>query len=434
MDSTTVHGATVLLLNLPPAALAAIDLLSFTTSAKFRGIKLIPPGLHFVFASASTSLSIRHGAWIRIPSPSPSPSPSPTDTLQLFVRCWEASTEDLVPESSPAALLRWRANLSSIWREGLTPYRQSAEDEAEETDDWDRLTNYITDDMLTRVTGNPSDAWSLTSASSASRDLDDIPGLGPTQLSRDTPLSFLPVELKQTWRPGATGRERTDGARDHSWALGELIDQHCAEPTDVLGEMQFCFLMVLTLANYSCLEQWKRLIKLLFTSQSAVADRAELYVSAIRLLKLQLQHCQDVEGGLFDLSDDGAGFLKQLLRKFKKSLSDEEGMGKSDVMDELDELGSYLRESYGWDLEDNFARRGMMTLEDGERVEVTLTGYEEEDESGEYAPTVVDLTDEQLHTIGGKGAHDEAETISGKQEAEEDEEEEDDIETMDARY
>ena len=36
-------------------------------------------------------------------------------------------------------------------------------------------------------------------------------------------------------------------------------------------------------------------------------------------------------------------------------------------------------------------KRGMVQLEDGEQVELTMEGADEEDEMGEYAPTVVDL-------------------------------------------
>ena len=72
---------------------------------------------------------------------------------------------------------------------------------------------------------------------------------------------------------------------------------------DVLGELQFCFLMILTLNNYSCLEQWKRILELVFTSIEAIKRWPDFFVRFLSTLRLQLQHCQDVEGGLIDLSD-----------------------------------------------------------------------------------------------------------------------------------
>jgi A1 cistron-splicing factor AAR2 len=421
MNDTTVHGASILLLDVPPQSLGGIDLLSFTTSPRFKGVKLLPPGVHFAFVSTSTSLSIRHGAWFRIKELG-------ENDIQLVVRKWSDQNEELLAENDEMEILKHRANLGAIWRESLTPYRQSSGAQvSEEKNDWPLLTEYISDTVLGRITSSKSN-WSLTSASSAAEDLDDIPGLPESkEYQKEKELRFLPVDLKQTWRPGATGRERTDGARDTSWALGELISEFCSDDeNELLGEMQFCFLMVLTLNNYSCLEQWKRLLGLLFTSKAAVISRSTLFVKAIKTLRLQLSHCEDVEGGLFDLTDDGAGHLKNLLRKFKKSLSDVEGKGKDMVLKELDDLEEYLREAYQWNIDDNFVRRGMVTLEDGEQVEVAMTAFDEEDEMGEFAPTVVELSKEQLEELEGTG--------NGVTSKHHEEVEDEDLEAMDARY
>jgi A1 cistron-splicing factor AAR2 len=121
-----------------------------------------------------------------------------------------------------------------------------------------------------------------------------------------------------------------------------------------------------------------------------------------------------VEGGLFDLSDDGAGQLKNVLRKFKKNVTDLDVVAKSDVLDELEELESIIRDQYGWNIDDNFVRRGMVTLEDGERVEVTMTGYEEEYERGEYAPAVVELTEDQLKQLGEHPFHHDSDEDEGE--------------------
>ena len=411
MEAATISGAVILLLDLPASALGGIDLLSFTTTPRFKGIKNIPPGLHFAFTSSTTALSIRHGVWFRIKEYSDS-------NIQLIIKKWDSQKEELLPLRNAADILRWRANVGAIWREALTPYRQRATNEevSEESQDWKLLTEHISDILLSRITGEDVDHWALTSASTADRDQDNIPGLSDTTTyQKEKKLNFIPVELKKTWRPGATGRERTDGARDHSWALGEVIDSYCdGEDMQFLGELQFCFLMILTLNNYSCMEQWKRLWTLLFTSTTAIEQRPNLYVKALRCLSLQLQHSQDVEGGLFDLSDDGAGQLKNVLRKFKKNVTDLDVVAKSDVLDELEELESIVRDQYGWNIDDNFVRRGMVTLEDGERVEVTMPGYEEEYERGEYAPTVVDLTEDQLKELGEHPFHHDSEEDEGE--------------------
>ena len=403
MDQTNC----VLMLNLPPGALGGIDLLSFTTTDRFHGVKNIPAGWHFVFAASNASLSIRHGAWFHVPS-----IPS---TPQILIKKWDSQSEDFIAETSEPELLRWKANLGTIWKEGLTPYRQSVDKDSdgeakEESLDWGTLTSHLTPALLSRLTGESKDHWSLTSASSAAQDLEDIPGLvkntGFEHAEKE--LRFLPINLKRTWREGATGRERTEAARDRSWALGELVEHHCTGSTvrereaQILGELQFCFLMVLTLNNNSCLEQWKRVLTLLFTCREAVRERTWLFLDALKLLAVQLDHCKDSEGSLFDVKEDGGGFLKPLLQKFRKGLEEfGEGEWKVDVMDEIDEFQDRVKEEYGWELDDSFVKRGMLELEDGEQVEMDVGGVDEDEETGEYAPMVVELTADQLRELDG---------------------------------
>lgn len=399
----TASTAAVLLLNLEAKALGGIDLLSFTTTPRFQGIKNLPPGFHFVFTGTTSTLSLRYGSWFHVKPPTSADQP------QLFIRKWDLASEELLDETSQSEILRWRANLGSIWREGLTPYRQTASkdtEEVKESNDWVQLSDCVTEALLSRIVGATPDHWSLTSSSSAARDLDDIPGLSREQ-SRILPekeLNFLPVDLRQTWRSGATGRERTEAAQDWSWALVEMVKSHCTDGQwdEVLGELQFCFLMVLTLNNYSCLEQWRRILQFIFTCKAAVNERPDFFVRAIATLRLQLQHSSDVEGGLFDFEDEGGTFLKRLLVRFGKGMESLPGVAKQDVMDELDDLQEFLTKTYGWQWEGSFARSGVLELEDGEQVDMDITAYDEEDEEGEYAPQIVDLSPEQLRILGAE--------------------------------
>lgn len=422
----------VLLLNLPPSALGGIDLLSFTTTPRFRGVKNLPPGLHFVFASSDAAVSVRHGAWFYV-------SPG-TGSPQIFIKKWDPNTEDLIAETSQSEVLRWKANLGSIWKDGLTPYRQivssdsKEEDEAvEESSDWSELTSRISPSLLSRICGLNPDHWSLSSASSAPQDLENIPGLelSNSVLHSEKELNLLPIDLKRTWRVGATGSERTEAAQDRSWALGDLIENHCKarDPRrgedEVLGEVQFCFLMVLTLNNNSCLEQWKRLLSLLFTCRKAVRERTHMFVELCRTLRLQLSHCADMEAGMFDLNEQGGGFLRPLLRKFRIMLGELEGDWKKRLVKEFDELQDYVRDVFEWELDDSYVKRGMLELEDGERVEMEVNGADEDDEKGEYAPLVVDLTPSQMKELYHTGGD--------KQESGEDTDEAD-LDEMDTRY
>ncbi|KAI9655033.1 MAG: hypothetical protein M1831_004993 [Alyxoria varia] len=401
-------NATVLILNLPPSAFCGINLLSFTTNPHFHGINHLPPGWHFVFTGVTNSFSLRYGAWFRV-------SGASNVAPELFITKWISETETLEPQTETQEVLRWRANLGSLWREGLTPYRQSAsgtpgeEDPvSEEKQDWTRMTDCVSPEILTRICGSAKASyWTLDSASSAPQDFDHIPGLTEqeTHVFKEQKLGFLPIDLKQTWREGAVGRERTEAAQDRSWALQNLLESRCMKATEIIGELQFCFLMVLTLNNNSCLEQWKRILGVVLTCSKIVIERPLFFIQFLSCLRLQLEHCKDVDGGLFDLSDENNSILQINLKRFRKGLEKFSGEAKSDVMDELDELEDFMKDEYGWSGKESYVKSGMIDLEDGERVEMDMNGMDEDDETGDYAPTVVELSPEQRKELGLNGVN-----------------------------
>ena len=191
------------------------------------------------------------------------------------------------------------------------------------------------------------------------------------------------------------GRERTEAVLDRSWALGEVEERFKSEEEGgdvVMGGMEVCFLMVLTVANYSCLEEWKRILGLVLTCRRAVRAREGWFTALLRLLRMQLERGGDVEGGLFDMSDEGGGYLKALLKGFKMILGQVFGEGEGEeVKGEMEDLEDWLKGEYGWELSDSFVRKGMLELEDGEQIEMEVEDMEGEDERGEYAPVIVEI-------------------------------------------
>ncbi|WEW59094.1 hypothetical protein PRK78_004563 [Emydomyces testavorans] len=440
---------TVVISNLPPGTLVGIDLFSFTSSPNFHGVKDLPPGAHFLYTGTTESFSLRSGEWFYIGESSDSGRSDQLthpSYIDIRLRKWDKALETvvLVDESNDAGrqeAMQLRANLGRIWASGgflsyqsrlnarpTKPVEEGGEEDGRghsdehvpSRSDWQRLADHISPSVLNRILGAVAPAtnfserrWTITSGNSAARDTDHIPGLSTSDIAnatgiaveREKELKFLPVDLKKTWREGAIGRERTEAAQDHSWALGDLIkhavpagqppgvDADAAGEEQLLGELQFTFLMVLTLMNFSCLEQWKRLLSLIFTCKNAVKEREGFFIRVLQLFGLQLRHCDDVEGGLFEMDgDDGGALLKNLLTKFKASVDDIDIPGEMRVKEELTHLENWVKREYGWELSRaSIVRRGMLELEDGEQVELEVNGAEEEDETGEYAPVIVDL-------------------------------------------
>ncbi|KAL9625742.1 MAG: hypothetical protein Q9160_000062 [Pyrenula sp. 1 TL-2023] len=393
MPSSPYPTPTILLVDLPPKTFCGIDLLSFNSSPNFLGIKDISLGLHFLFTGVNATLAVRHGRWIRL-----------TSSNEVLVFGWSPTEECLAPVQNGERLMRWRANLGSVWSNGLLSYSQLAGEGSVDMGDWKSLTSYISYGTLDRILGNAREIgrWTLTSISSGSQDIESIPGLSTAEArTEETELGFIHVDTKRTWPPDAVGRDRTKAAQDFSWYLSNLIEQLAIEEDkkkgakDLLGEFQFNFLMVLCLSNYSCLQQWKRLLDVFTGCKEALAQGEEYFLWFLKLLKLQLTHLEDVDGGLFDMGEDGAALLKSLATRLRKNVDKIIGH-ESKLSEELARLEGFLREQYGWDLNTPILQRGLLELEDGEQVEMDLNEDDEDEETGEYAPTVVDLSQ---HTI-----------------------------------
>ncbi|KAE8380724.1 A1 cistron-splicing factor [Aspergillus bertholletiae] len=449
--ASVTPSPTILVPHLPPKTLVGIDLITFTSTPNFHGIRDLPTGWHFLYTGVTQSLSLRSGGWFYVGDISAAGStndgaliPAARGNLgsDVIVWKWNTDTEMLAPlrasdDADRQEAMRHKANLAAVWQSGgLFRYRSRVppssgsriqprsvddnENEEEGRRDWECLTDRLSPRLLKRIIGNPEidvdgrPRWMVTSASTAQMDSENIPGIpepgqDPDRLvdvigEQESEFSFLPIDLKKTWREGAIGRERTEAAQDRSWALGDLIHQVSSAEQEsseideelgeaqILGELQFTFLMVLTLMNFSCLQQWKRLLGLILTCQRAIKEREQFMSNVLRLLLLQLRRCDDIEGGFFDLDgEEGGEFLRKLLMKFRTSLYEVIEDAGPLVKEDFKELESWVKTEYDWELNHGaFVRRGMLQLEDGEQVEMDMPD-DEDDEMGEYAPVVVDL-------------------------------------------
>ena len=313
-----------------------------------------------------------------------------------MVRRWEEAKGALTNVSAED----YGVLVGEVGEAGLSPYRQPDGEGKEEMDEgglWRGLVEHVTPGRLAQLLQGSE--WEISSSSSMVQDRDEIPGVSAEDVGlEERELRGLGIDLKRTWREGAVGRERTEGARDWSWALEEVVERAGVQESGwgevVLGQMEICFLMVVTVGNYSCLEEWKRCVGLVLGCRRAVRERQGFFEDFLGVLGKQVERFEDVEGELFDMSDGGSGLLKGWLRGFQRILGQafqgDEGVG---VKARMEDLISILKRMYGWDLGDDFVRKGMVQLEDGEMVELEVGDMHGEDEDGDYAPVVVDIND-----------------------------------------
>lgn len=395
---------TLLLLDLPPKSFVGIDLASFTSNDRFQGIKLIPSGLHFVYYSAQGDMSLRTGFWFRAAT---------TKQATTIVTRYDAAIEKLIeePDMDMEEATRIRANLGALYGERLTIYRQPAKDgkvgnTTPEAEQWEALCEYVDEAVLLRCLGV---GWGCSSISSSKVDRDQeeeklMELLGGEDLIAE--IEWTPVDLKRTWPEGAIGRERTVMAKDRSWALGDVIrrlNAHGDGEKQLLGELQMTFIMAVTLGCYSAMEQWRRLLGLTLTCKSAVfGERKGFFGDFMELLLAQLGYVDEAFLAGFVGGGEGEdSWLAKLLRGFGKGLNEvlddsaEQGKGKgkeiqNETLKMYRDIESLVKRKFDWVLDTkDVVRRGMIQTEEGEMVELEMAGLEEDDETGEYAPAIV---------------------------------------------
>ncbi|XP_026187191.1 protein AAR2 homolog [Mastacembelus armatus] len=290
------EGATLVLLGVPQGTELGIDCKSWQVGPRFRGVKMIPPGLHFL-----------HYCSVNPPSCGGETGPKTGLFLtlkprEILLASWDPKEEDLDFSASKNEdeVNRTRANLRDL-DPYLGPYPY------EVMRKWVSLTDRVTEEVATKLQPLSGRVCAFSdvvpeSQFRHSRDRAEHPrndtacqsmreGLErlPRMKQREgTELRFSDIPQK-TYPPGATPAEITQCSMDLSYALETVLEKnHKLQPLNLLGELQFAFVCFLIGDVYEGFEHWKQLLALLCHSEDAIQKHKELYLGLITVLYHQL--------------------------------------------------------------------------------------------------------------------------------------------------
>ncbi|KAJ8257866.1 hypothetical protein GJAV_G00190590 [Gymnothorax javanicus] len=291
------EGATLVLLGVPEGTELGIDYKSWVVGPRFRGVKMIPPGLHFLHYNAvdkrrGVEMSPKIGLFLHL------------HPREVRLAKWNQEEEDLDFSASQdqEELSRVKAGLRDL-DPFLGPYPY------ETLRKWVSLTDKLTEEVahsLQPLSGKVlafSDVMpELNLTHTKDREKHNLPRNDTECQSMREGLERLPrmkhrpgTELrfsdipKQTYPEGATPAQITQYSMDLSYALDCLLEKHYKqEPLHVLGELQFAFVCFLIGNVYDGFEHWKRLLVLLCRAESAMHSRRDLYLGLIAVLYHQL--------------------------------------------------------------------------------------------------------------------------------------------------
>ncbi|KAK5894808.1 hypothetical protein CesoFtcFv8_011461 [Champsocephalus esox] len=290
------EGATLVLLDVPLGTELGIDCKSWQVGPRFKGVKMIPPGLHFLHYCSANSPSCggeigpKTGLFVTL---------KPKDIL---LARWDPKEEDLdfSPSQDEEEVSRIRANLQDL-DPHLGPYPY------EVIRKWVSLTDRLSEEVaknlqplsgricafsdvipevqLTHTKDRVEQPRNDTACQSMKEGLEKLPRMKPRE---GTEFRFSVIPEKK-YPAGATPEQITQCSLDQSYALESVLEKnHQLQPLNLLGEMQFAFVCFLIGNVYECFEHWKSLLSLLCRSEEAMRTRKELYLGLIGVLYHQL--------------------------------------------------------------------------------------------------------------------------------------------------
>ncbi|EFN53109.1 hypothetical protein CHLNCDRAFT_9330, partial [Chlorella variabilis] len=309
------RGGTILLLDVPENTAVGVDQQTFLVGPKFKGIKMVPPGTHFISYNSSSG----QGDF--------GPTTSfflPIRSGQVVVRRWNGPEEVLEELEDEDEVERYAQAVRSFQLDQhLAPYDLASWNR------WRQLAGHISGgvvDALQPVGGNinilaEADPSLLRPATAAEEALYE-----QLQKGREAAAERQQAAAEQAgngkggrWaaaphagrcfytplprlvkRGGLTPQELTALNLDKSRVLEEVLTKHFKGDQEAfLGEFQFCFLAFLLGQSLEGFAQWKAFLCLMFGCDDApLGARSQLFADFLRALHAQLAHSlAPVSGG-----------------------------------------------------------------------------------------------------------------------------------------
>ena len=255
------QGAVLVLLNLPPKSVFGIDTNSWEVGDKFKGVKMIPPGVHFIFCQSIDKEGCTGPVvgFFHV-----------FKQKEFLVKEWDVKCEIFsMGECSALDLSSIKSNLHQL-QPCLAPFP------FDNLKTWVSLSNHVSRVLLEKlgISERPFSAFNVAEVADGevkegSITFSRIPG--PSVSKGATPLDITRAYLDQS-----------------SILIDCLKTNYENNYTTLLGEIQCSFLLFVYGHVYEGFEQWRRLVELLCSCDQALTTNTELYHQFISILNFQL--------------------------------------------------------------------------------------------------------------------------------------------------
>ncbi|KAH9524957.1 a1-alpha2 repression [Bulinus truncatus] len=288
------QGGLFLLIDFPEGSEFGIDYNSWQTGLRFKGIKMIPPGIHFIYYSSVNkegTVGPRSGFFYDF------------SAKEFVVGRWDKVKEEI--------------NFNSVTNDEFQSYQSNKEDldkflaayPYEKYKQWISLSSHITKDLVNLL--NPDigiihsfnqfeseasttqsrqeEAVKITEKSIESEEAKQKRKLPKLKALQGTSIKYTIIPKKK-YPEGSTPEIISKYNMDSSYALEfVLAERFEGDIYKLLGEIQYAFVCFFIGQNYDSFEQWKKLVHLLCTSSDAILKYPNAYMDFITVIHFQIR-------------------------------------------------------------------------------------------------------------------------------------------------
>jgi A1 cistron-splicing factor AAR2 len=380
-------GGILLFYDCPANTEFGIDYHCWRTGENFKGIKMIPPGIHFIYYSATDkqgNVGMRNGFFHNF------------KLGEVLAKRWNRTSEtienyELNEDQLNAFKLskremdrflgaypfddykRWVAlsnNINENFLQALVPENQIISSESnllgasfKKTRDVRMQKNENERKKETDLENLKVDMSLLETPHSLSEAENRLPAMQHASHSR---IRFTQIP-NENFPKGSNASEITLHSIDSSYRLEQMISEQSSKlspdlpskPLNILCELQFAFVCFLIGHSYDAFEQWKLLITLLCNSEKAISKYPELFVQFIQCVYFQLK--ETPEDFFTDIVTRNNFLIVNLHNLFDniKSCLETDSKAKDEILskqlrmlsDKSNQFKNYLEQKFDYDFE-----------------------------------------------------------------------------------
>lgn len=351
------HCAILVIEHLPVRSEFGIDLSSFIIGDKFKGVKLIPPGVHFVFASSIDKTGRQHGPRCGFFHE--------FQKNELLIKRWLQQDEDFddAYEASNEERERYANNLRDLDRY-LGAYRFGT------YATYLKLISHLTPKLMLEMIPDCQRIRAMPyltredqskSSNSATPELTKrqlrrslivcdkskpsennlLPDLKP---AKETQIKFTTIPTDHTYSNLSSHSDITHYNLDTTMKLDQTFAGE-AGLSRLLGEFQFAFIALLLGHVYDCFEQWQKLLKLVCSADAALSKYDRFFIDFTRVLSTQLDQ---VPQDLFEDITDRDNLIRYHLDNFFQNVDQSRTSLNQELVSQVLQLRQLLERKFKW--------------------------------------------------------------------------------------